>query len=624
MTNTPIFTQFTHYLLGKDAKKTTPSSLKDHPQIPFIIDTLSRRERHHLILINPSSEKINRALLESLALQLSGSNITKTLRDCSVVYFDTTRFSLASINKEELENEFNLLCDDLKTNHKRMVFALSESDFLFQEIRSPLLASFNQLLKSMLTNDSFRLIIFTRKQNLFAANPVNHLMTTLQLTEPSAHEFVSLLKSCQMSIEQFHQVIISDETFASAYSLATQYLAHESCFDKALELLDSAAARASMTERNDYAGHKGIVSTHLLAQIVSNWTQIPLTHLQHGKFLAHKFVDAVAKQIFGQEAALNLIAAHLQNAGIKLQQKSGPICHFLFLGSSEIGKTETAFAIADYLFNHNDALLTINLTETSYASLAEIKAFTRKDEKRCVNFLSHVKQTPYTIVLLENIDHTSRQTLDLFNEIFTQGYALDEHGHSVDFRHTIVIMTTRLGSQEINNLVATCHTEETSKTVDLMQLVLNEHVQEPSHQDQTNLSIQEINSELIPKLIEHFSSVFLQHVHVVPFVPLEYLAFEKIIRLKLKVLAKRLDNQFSIELNFAPEVIKFLAHEAYWRKTETTSFEKILEQHLYSCVSHEVLVHAEEKNKSKRLLVQLNENGQRLRCEFVVGSGVGI
>lgn len=624
MTDTSIFSHFTHYLLGKDAKKITSSSLKDHPQIPFIIDTLSRRERHHLMLINPYSEKINRALLESLALHLSGSNITKTLRDCSVVFFDTARFALASISKEELENEFILLCDDLKSNNKRIVFALSESDFLFQETDSPLLTSFNTLLRSLLTNDLFRLIFFTRKQNVFAASPVKYFMTPLQLTEPSTHELVSLLKSCQMPIEQFHQVIISDETFASAYFLATQYLAHESCFDKALELLDSAAARASMTERNDYAGHKGIVSTHLLAQIVSSWTQIPLTHLHHSKFLAHKLVDALAKQIFGQEAALNLIATHLQNAGTKLQHKSGPICHFLFLGSSEIGKTETALAIADYLFNHNDALLTVNLTEASYTSLAEIKAYTRKDEKRCVNFLSHVKKTPYTVVLLENIDQTSRQTLDLFDEIFTQGYALDEQGHPVDFRHTIVIMTARIGSQEINNLVTTCHTEETSKSVDLMQLVLNEHVQEPSQQDQANLSVQEINSELMPKLIEHFSSVFLKHIHVVPFVPLDYLAFEKIIRSKLKMLTRRLDNQFGIEINFAPEVIKFLAHEAYWRKTETTSFEKILEQHLYSCVSHEVLMHAEERNKSKRLLVQLNENGQRLRCEFVVGSGVGI
>jgi ATP-dependent Clp protease ATP-binding subunit ClpA len=219
------------------------------------------------------------------------------------------------------------------------------------------------------------------------------------------------------------------------------------------------------------------------------------------------------------------------------------------------------------------------------------------------------------------VDQLEKNTFGLLKDIFIQGYVFDEQGNKYDFRHAIIIVTTRSASEYLNNLTAAHSKQETSKAVDLMQLVLNEHVQDHhSPQDNQHFSPQELSDELLPKLTEHFTSEFLQKLHVVPFTPLDYATFEKIIRVKIKTLAHRLQSSFGIELSFAPEIVKFLAHETYWRKANTKSLDNLLDQHLYACVSHEILLHAEDKNRSKRLLIQLNESGQLLRCEFITSN----
>ena len=122
---------------------------------------------------------------------------------------------------------------------------------------------------------------------------------------------------------------------------------------------------------------------------------------------------------------------------------------------------------------------------------------------------------------------------------------------------------------------------------------------------------------MMPALEEYFSQKLLCHLNIIPFALLDYGSVEKLIRLKLRNFAQTLDANFGLELSYAPEVIRFLVQETLWRGPATRPIEKILEQHLYSAVAHELVSHGEEKNRPKRLLLQLNDAGQLLRCEFV-------
>ncbi len=604
MTNSSIFAQFGHDLLEK---KTLVFPLKDHPQISFILDTLSRVERHHLALITSYSEKISVALLETLAHDLTTTHVPKTLRNCYFIYFDLTHLEQNPLSEQQIENDFCALDEELRLKKKRVILSFSQSPF-----NSMLRAS----LKKRLADDAWRLLIFTQS----TSKDVTDNFSIAQFVYPNTTEILALLKSHRAQLEDFHQVIISDEAIASAHTLAAHYLPGYSAFNKTIELLDSAAARASTISHDDNSAHKPVVSSHLLTQVIANWTQIPLAHLQHNKFQVQKFIETLQKNIFGQDGAINFIAHVLQNACINLPAHSGPLCSFLFVGPTDTGKKATAYAIAEHLFGHKHALLHVNLNQTQYNSLNEIKIYAHDTENYQPTLLSAVNNIPYAVILIEHVDEIPKNTLQLFDDILHQGYVFDAQGNKCDFRHTIIIMTTRFAADYLCQLTTSEPRPETSKPVDLMQLVLNQHVSENPTLYPTNLSAQEICDELLPKLTPCFAENFLRKVHAIPFMSLDYAAFEKIIRLKLKMLIQRLQNNFAIELSFAPEIIKFLAHEAFWRKPSTKSLDNLLNQHLFSCVAHEILLHAEDKNRSKRLQIQLNEDGQLLRCEFITSN----
>jgi ATP-dependent Clp protease ATP-binding subunit ClpA len=612
MMNSSIFSLFGYDVLDT-AKKTLAFPLKNHQQLPLMIDTLSRREHHHLALTTTCSEKIKLALIETLAQHLQNENTPKALRDCHFIYFDMNRFVNCMIRAEQVEKDFLTLANELRGSNKRLIFAVNQANFLRHAD-----SIFMHWFKTILFDDLWRVILFTHPQDEPVITAMSHFYMT-NLIEPSKNEFIGVLKAYRLQLENYHQVIISDETVANAFTMAAHYLPGHSRFDKTLELLDSAAARASATERHD-PSHKAVVSSNLLAQVISSWTEIPLAHLASNKFQAQKFVDVIRKQVFGQDTALNFMASLLQNACINLQDISGPLCSFLLVGPSDVGKTATAYAIAEHLFGHKSALLHINFNKSHYKSLDEIKIYPQENNNRHNTLLSAIRQTPYAVVLIEHADQIPADTFDLLKDIFTQGYVFDEQANQYDFRHAIIIVTTHCASEYLTHLSTSHSARETSKSVDLMQLVLNEHIQDHSSQESHSFSPQELSDELLPKLAEHFPSDFLQKLHIVPFTPLDYAAFEKIIRLKIKTLSQRLHVHFGIELSFAPEIIKFLAHEIYWRKANTKSLDSLLDQHLYACVSHEILLHAENKNRSKRLLIQLNDAGQLLRCEFIASN----
>jgi ATP-dependent Clp protease ATP-binding subunit ClpA len=250
--------------------------------------------------------------------------------------------------------------------------------------------------------------------------------------------------------------------------------------------------------------------------------------------------------------------------------------------------------------------------------LSEVKVLAQADETQSLNLLEAIAQSPYAVVLLENINQAPPGTIDLFQDVFSHGYAMDSNGTKYDFRHAIVIITTTLGSERIITLTQPQPQHDSAQTLDLMQLVLNEQAQEtatPHHQ--SNLSPQELSEEMMPALETYFSMNLLRQLNIIPFALLDYSGIEKIVRVKLKALARQLETQFSIELTYSPEVIRFLVQETLWRGETTRPIDKTLEHHLYSCVAHELLAHMDDKNRPKRLQLQLNDAGQLLRCEFL-------
>lgn len=611
-----IFTKYARYLLPSDNK--TPS-LKEHAQLPLLIDTLCRQKHHHLLLIKSSSEKFNDAIIETLAQHLAGETAPKLLQHAHCIYFNITAFMLSAESSDDIENDFRILLGDIRTNNKKMIFVINQLEPLLTSDQQTALGTLGKLLRSILTHEQWRLIILTNPatyQTAYSQHTyLKDLFATIKINEPADTESLSILKKHRIELENFHHVSMSEETLSSAMSLASTYLSGDSSLDKALELLDSAAAKASSLQ-HELTEQKPIVTSLHLAQVVSSWTQIPLTHLQNNKFQMSKMVEALQRNIFGQDSAIQQMAAVLQNACIKLHKQAGPLCSFLLTGPANTGKASLAYALAEHLFGHREALLRLNINNT-VQTLTDISVTTGSQEERCISLLSAIQQTPYAILFLENVEQLSDPVNAIIKNMLTHGYLLDQNEKKYDFRHAIVIMTTTVGADQITSLIQA--SPEKHKQIDLMQLVLNEHVHDTNHTD-VHIPSHEMIEKVLPELLTHFSADIIQRGNLIPFLPLDYSSLEKIMRNKLKSLAKRLDLNFGIELTYAPEIIKFLAHEALWQRGKTKSLDRLLEQHLYACVSHEILAHIEDKNKPKKLLLQLNDNGQLLRCEFITAN----
>ncbi len=618
-----IFTDYAVNLLEKDFNK-TPASLKDHPQIPLILDTLGRQHQHHLLLTSFDSRRINNAFIHAIAHHIAALSLPLSLRNARFIGFDVEKFSLHSVSNEQIAQDFHRLLDDLRSSNQRLIVALSDIEPLLTPRMDSALGYLGQLIQSVLTDDQWRIITFLPNR-LYRDDHAAfaHLETLFALIKPSEitqADTLALLKEARPELEQFHHAIISDDTVASASAMASHYLPGHSSFDKAMQLLDSAAAYASRHEKQEQPPHKNSVTTQLITRLIANWTQIPITHLQQNTFQATRLIETVRKKIVGQDAAIESIGLLLQNACLKLHEKKGPLCSLLLVGSADVGKSSLATAIAEHLYGHQNALLRVIPTKTHYTSLAEVDVMTRSDAKQSIRLLEAIQQTPYAVILIEHIDQMAPELFDLVKDMVIHGYVFDPQGRKYDFRHAILIMTTRIGTESISQFTSTKHQQKSSQTVDLMQLVLNHTTPEEPAEHPSRFSLPELIDAIMPELEMRFSTNCIQQMHVIPLLPLDYAAIEKIIRLKIKTLVKQLDVKFGIELHYVPDVIKFLAYELFWRKSCRSSFNQLLEQHLYSAIAHEMLSLGENKPSSKRLLLQLNDSGQVLKCECMTGN----
>lgn len=607
-----IFTEF-GYLLPANLNNELANPLKTYPPIPHIIDVLNRKNKNHLILLNSFSDQINQALLQSIALYLVENFNPNTSLTHEVIYFDTTKLLRYPKPHAKIAEDFYIKNQELTNTNKRIIVAInqmtsSHSDFL-QELE--------KIIFPLLNHPNWRFILFTANKKFQEYSYLKSFFHSLSLAEPTEKQILAIFNILKKEIENYHAVQIPEDNLAFIYSIAARYISgQQHSFDKALELLDSSAARASHSKQESSAEQKPIVTETIVAQVASDWTAIPISHFEKNRFKINEFVTAMQQKIYGQESAINLLSLVLQHANINLQKRSHAMCGFIFTGPPNVGKTETALALAELLCGHKQAFFKINIDKINTpASLAEITVMTHPTDNQCLSLFAAIQQYPTCILYIENIPR-AQVTLDLFEELLTLGYALDTQGNKYDFRHALLIIATTVGAEQIISLLQPDHAMEQNQSVDLMQLVLNPTNNSMPFQASEHFSAQELCSAVMPALEHFFNPSLLRQLNIIPFISLNYSASEKIIRGKLQALTQQLDAQFNIELNYETEVIRFLVHQAGHRET-SRSIDKLLEQHLYACIAHEIVVHAENKTRSKRLCIRLNDSGQLLQCEFI-------
>jgi ATP-dependent Clp protease ATP-binding subunit ClpA len=591
-------------ILTTDAKKNLVMPFKDHPQLPFLIDSLCRKYYHHLFLKADFQCLFYQAFFEALAYQCHLPSAPLALRDALVL-----TIPVDALLQNDAIQALQAIRDCMIQRRKAIMMILDVTT-LTEQSHQQLIASLSILLNCAWCRCLLISPLITNTAAFLSSAEFQEII----ITKPTEQDVLMLLKYQRQEIENHHHVLIPEELLAQAYALSARFLSIDQPLIKTLQLLDSAAARAASQSASYLADIKPVVTTAILTQALSHWTQIPPSFLHINRFQASEFTQNMLQRIFGQDAAITLMAQALQQSHAYIQQHQGIFCSLLLAGPAHTGKKTTAIALTEQLFKQIGALFIADSISVTTNTIFSIK-FQRCTDKQYFNLKDIMQHSPYAVLMIEHIERAPSVILNQLATLQRTGLLHDDQNTAINFRQATLILSTTLETAPI-----VCQEEadsmEKEEALNLMQLVMNESkTTSYTH----HLSPYEMAEQF--KLELHQLPFSLGQTHVIPFLPLKQTSVEKIIQLKIKLLNKLVHSRYGIELSYAIEVIHFLAKEAMNNKKTDwgVDINNVLKQ-LYCVVEQAILTQMDNKNRPTQLFLQLNETGQVLRCDWLISS----
>jgi type VI secretion system protein VasG len=338
------------------------------------------------------------------------------------------------------------------------------------------------------------------------------------------------------------------------------------------------------------------VDTRTVANVIADWTGVPLSSLMKDEQTELLVLEnEIGKRVVGQDVALNAIAQRLRAAKTGLTSENGPQGVFLLVGPSGVGKTESALALADALYGGERSLITINLSEYQEPhTVSQLKG----SPPGYVGYgqggilTEAVRKRPYSVVLLDEVEKAHRDVMNLFYQVFDRGFMRDGEGREIDFRNTVILMTSNLGSDH------------------LMQL-LNESP------EATEAELHEL---LRPILRDHFQPALLARFQTVIYRPLSQIAMRKIVSMKLDQVSQRLKRHYGLKTVIEESLFDMLTAACLLPDTGARNVDSLLNQQILPVLSQQLLTHMAANQKLHALTLEWSEE-EGIGLEFDVRSG---
>ncbi|MDE3242673.1 MAG: type VI secretion system ATPase TssH [Nitrospirota bacterium] len=646
-------------------------------EIRQMVDILARRRKNNPIAVgDPGVGKT--ALVEGLALRIVQGDVPEIIRDITLLGLDMGLLEAGAGVKGEFENRLKGVINEIKASPKPIILFIDEAHTLIGAGGSAGGGDAANLLKPALARGELRTIAATtwsEYKKYFEKDPaLARRFQLVKLDEPSVDTAVVILRGLRDNYEAAHKVVMRDDAIVAAAELSSRYISGRQLPDKAVDLLDTSAARvkvnlsstpdvvedkerriqalqreqralerdrdngqvvdearlkeittevAALTkevealrarwQKEKTAGEKVVqlrqklaearakgesaatvtklqgeaeramaefkklqgdtplirveVDPDVVAKVVSDWTGIPLGKVLRDQAQNTLHMDRLLKKrIQGQDHAMDQIAEILKAAKSGVKDPNLPEGVFLLVGPSGTGKTETALTVADMMFGGEQSVITINMSEfqekhTVSRLIGSPPGYVGYGEGGVLT--EGVRQRPYSVVLLDEVEKGHLDVLNLFYQIFDKGACADGEGRIINFRNTVLFLTSNLATDVIAELT----------------------------QGGTRPPLETVMGAVRPLLSNHFKPALLARMTVIPYYLLEPEAMKGIVRLKLNKLVSRLAENNKMTMTYTDKVVDQITARCTESETGARNIDFILRGTIMPQLSQEILKH---------------------------------
>ena len=369
----------------------------------------------------------------------------------------------------------------------------------------------------------------------------------VKVEQPAPEDALDILRGLKGKYEDYHGVVITDEALSAAITLSERYITDRHLPDKAIDLIDEAASKKRIAASAFAGGETAAVYAEDIAAVVADWTGVPVTRIteSEGEKLG-RLEDILARRVIGQDEAVKAVAKAMKRARTGLSDPRRPIGSFLFAGPTGVGKTELAKALAEAVFGDEKLLVRVDMSEYMEKSnvsrlIGSAPGLVGYDEGG--QLTEKVRRNPYCVVLFDEIEKGHPDIFNLLLQVLDDGRLTDGRGRTVDFRNTVVIMTSNVGAKEAARPAARLGFGAAEKADDRQDDRAKER------------QIEALKAFMRPELINRIDEIIC-------FRPLGREDVAKIAALMLDSLEKRLAAR-DITLTFTPAAKEFIVEKGY-------------------------------------------------------------
>ena len=576
-------------------------------EIQRVIQILSRRTKNNPVLIGePGVGKT--AIAEGLAQRIVNGNVPEILRNKRIISLSISSMLAGAKYRGEFEERLKKAIDEVQ-QHKDMIIFIDEIHTLVGAGATEGAMDAANILKPALARGEFQVIGATTldeyKKHIEKDAALERRFQPVQVGEPNEEDALEILRGLRDRYEAFHKAKITDEALKAAVTLSSRYITDRFLPDKAIDVVDEAASKVRMkvfsaapdvkaledrlntvkkekeaavtsqdfekaaklrdeeqalvkeiddkkTVAKEESDQKLIVTEEDIAAVVAQWTGIPVTKIaeEESETLLH-LEDELHKRVIGQDDAVTAVAKAVRRARAGLKDPKRPIGSFLFLGPTGVGKTELARALASSLFGDESAMIRLDMSEymekhTVSRLVGAPPGYVGYEEGG--QLTDAVRRKPYSVILLDEVEKAHADFFNILLQVLDDGRLTDSQGRTVDFRNTVIIMTSNLGAKALHK-----------NSTELGFLAPKKA--ESHSNDSKKIDFKEAKKSVLDAVKRHFRPEFLNRIdEMIVFHPLTEEDLTKIVTILMSDVIKRLGER-DLHLEITPEAMKLLIKE---------------------------------------------------------------